>query len=62
MYGIAEVNVNEMTKFLVKVGNKVIGEASSRTGADIIVSNLSENERLNAVIVPVAGQKEILLG
>lgn len=62
MKTIAEVNSNEITSYQVKVGGRIIGEASSRVGAELIISKLEENERLEATIIPVAGRKEILLG
>lgn len=62
MQSIAEVNTSETTVYQVKVGQRVIGEASSRVGAELLISRLDESERSMAVIVPVAGHKEILLG
>lgn len=51
------------TRFQVKVGGRIIGEAASRAGADIILSQLSEGEKAQAVIVPVAGNgNQFLLG
>lgn len=62
MQNIAEVNVSETTTYQVKVGQRVVGEASSRVGAELLISRLDESERSIAVIIPVAGHKEILLG
>lgn len=62
MNTITEVNSSEITSYQVKVGQKVIGEASSRVGAELIISKLEESERAGAIIIPVAGRKEILLG
>jgi len=51
------------TKFQVKIGNRIVGEAFSRAQADIIVNQLSENEKIQAVIVPVASNgNQVLLG
>lgn len=51
------------TKYQVKVAGRVIGEAFSRAQADIIVSQLSESEKVHAVVVPVSSDgNQFLLG
>ncbi len=51
------------TKFQVKVGNRVVSEEFSRFAAEVALSNLSESERANASIVPVAANgNTVLLG
>jgi hypothetical protein len=51
------------TKYQVKVAGRVVGEAFSRAQADLIVSQLSESEKTQAVVVPVASNgNQVLLG
>lgn len=51
------------TKYQVKVGSRIVGEALSRTAADILISQLSESEKLQASIIPItADGKQVLLG
>lgn len=50
------------TKFQVKVSGRVVAETTSRAAADVIVSQLSESERPNAVVIPVVGSNQVLLG
>lgn len=50
-------------KYKVMVGNKVISESLSRTGADIIFNQLSEDDRRRASIIPIATNgNQVLLG
>ena len=51
------------TKYQVKVAGRVVGEAFSRAQADLIVNQLSESEKTQAVVVPVASNgNHVLLG
>ncbi len=51
------------TKFQVKIGERVIGEASSRGAVDLILNRLTESERSQAQVVPVASNgNAVLLG
>lgn len=51
------------TKYQVKVGSRIVGEALSRPAADVIFSQLSEGDKAQATIVPVASDgKQVLLG
>lgn len=53
----------ESTQFVVKVGGRVIGKASSRSAADHLVNSLPETERILAEIVTVAANgNQLLLG
>lgn len=51
------------TKYQVRVAGRVVGEAFSRAQADIIVSQLPENEKAKAIIETVASNgNQVLLG
>ena len=51
------------TTYQVKIAGRIVGEAHSRTAADIIISQLSESDKAKAVIVPVASNgNQVLLG
>lgn len=51
------------TKYQVKVGSRIVGTAYSRTAADLIIEQLTESEKSQAVIVPVAADgNQLLLG
>jgi hypothetical protein len=54
---------NPTTKYQVKVNGRIVGEATSRTAADIIKSQLSESDKAVAVIETVASDgNQVLLG
>ncbi len=51
------------TKFQVVIGARIIGEATTRSAADLIISRLSESEQAQAVVVPIVSNgNQVLLG
>ena len=54
---------DNQTKYQVRVNGRVIGEAFSRTAAEVLIGQLTESERAGASIIPVASDgKQVLLG
>jgi hypothetical protein len=52
------------TKFLIRLNNgKIVGEATSRASADMILNQLTESDRKIASVIPITiTGDEVLLG
>lgn len=51
------------TKYQIRIGNRILAEATSKTAIDILLNQLSEHDKMHAVVIPVdVDGRQVLLG